>query len=46
MVGYAPTERKVGHLRGSLPKLKEKLMEAYACKRYMDEFRAEHIKEV
>ncbi len=24
----------------------EKLMEAYACKRYMDEFRAEHIKEV
>ena len=27
-MGYAPTERKVGHLRGSLPKLKEKLMEA------------------
>ncbi len=27
-MGYAPTERKVDHLRGSLPKLKEKLMEA------------------
>ncbi len=28
MAGYAPAERKVDHLRGSLPKLKEKLMEA------------------
>jgi len=28
LVGYAPAERKVDHLRGSLPKLKEKLMEA------------------
>ena len=27
-MGYAPAERKVDHLRGSLPKLKEKLMEA------------------
>ncbi len=28
MRGFAPVERKVGHLRGSLPKLKEKLLEA------------------
>ena len=27
-MGYAPAERRVDHLRGSLPKLKEKLMEA------------------